>query len=203
MVVSKTRVTVVNIYFFLILIFFCGQWILFGCSLSENKGGELSYKEKHKNGILYIDIFKRNTFIAEIQTKASIYQKYEIKIISDKDILLKSSDVGLLIISEIKPKTWECLEATEYTLGEKKIFVVFKGNVTMTGSGNIYDQITLICLDGKEIFNLDLNGSFSRYEKFLEIINSNTFFIDNGKKRSMFRVNNGAFNEIKKHESIN
>lgn len=195
MTVSRNRISLVNIYIFLILIFLCAQSTLSGCTRYENR--ELSYKEKHKNGILYIEIFKKNTFVAEIKTNASVYQKYKIKIISDKDILLNSSDVGLSVITEIKPKIWERLEATEYVLGDKKIFVVFKGNVTLGEKGNIYEQITLICLDNNETFNLNLKGNFYRYGNFLEIINSNTFSIVDGGKKSKFQVNNGAFNEIK------
>lgn len=185
-----------NIYIILSLIFLGGQGVLLGCNEYENKCGELTYREKHKDGILYIDIFKKNTFITEVQTGASIYQKYRVKIISDKDILLNSSDVGLSMISEIKPKVWKCLDVAEYVLGDKKILVVFTGNIKTAGSGNIYDRITLICLGNKETFHLNLTGKFSRYEKFLEIINQNTFSIYNGEKEFKFQVHKSAFVEI-------
>ena len=197
MTVSKAHVTIVNICIFQFLIFLGGLGILPGCNQYENKNRKIAYKEKHKDGILYIDIFERNNFITEIQTKASVYQKYKIKIIADKDILLDSSDIGLSVISEIKPNIWECLDTTEYVLGDKKILVVFKGNATTAESGNIYDQISLICLDDKETFYLNLNGNFPRYGKFLEIINANTFVINNGKKELKFQIHNGAFRLMK------
>ena len=194
--VARTHVTIVNTGIALFLIFLGGLGILSGCNQYENKNREIAYKEKHKDGILYIDIFKRNNFITEIQTKASVYQKYKIKIIADKDILLDSSDIGLSVISEIKPNIWKCFDAIEYVLGDKKILVVFKGNATAAGR-NIYDQISLICLDGKETFYLNLTGNFPKYGKFLEIINANTFVINNGEKELKFQTHNGSFRLMK------
>lgn len=186
----------INEYIFFILLLLSGQGLLSGCNEYENRFGELTYREKNKDGILCLDIFKKNVFISEVHTGASIYQRYKIKIISDKYILLNSSDVGLYMISEIKPNVWKYLEAAEYDWETKKIFVVFTGNIEKAGIGNIYDQITLICLDNSKTFHLNLTGMFFRYEKFLDIIDKNTFSIYDGEKKIKFRINNDKFVEF-------
>lgn len=168
---------------------------VFGCNVDGNRLKNLVYREKNKDGILYLDIFKDNTFISEVKTEASVHQKYSLKIISDKNILLNSSDVGLYMIHEIKPNVWKYLAADEYDWGDRKILVVFTGNIKKGGIGDFYDQITLIGLRNKETIHLNLTGQFFRYEKFLKIMDQNTFSINNGTKVLKIKLQNNTFIE--------
>ena len=88
---------------------------------------------------------------------------------------------------------------------KKKVEIKTGWEHALLFESSINDEILLKSLPFDKSSDKELALRVANYKSFLKsvAINSNTFFIDNGKKRSMFRVNNGAFNEIKKHESIN
>lgn len=154
-----------------------------------------SFQEKYQNGILYVSIIEDlpdgTHHIVDINTKASIYQKYSLTTISDDVILLASSDIGYRIINKTILGVWHVFDAQQYTNKNVTLYSVEVGNIKQTPDGTMCDRIELFYIDETKVAVYTLMGMFPTSKKFISFISKDSFFVYNGKTDVELKIIDG------------
>ena len=170
--------------FFIIFTFVCFIAIITSCTSEKTRKTQIGrnvYYEKNKNGILYINIIETfsdgTTCVTDINTEASIYQKYSLFPISENLILLSSSDIGYRIIKKNFSGTWQIFDARRYINGSVTLYSVYVGDIIQTESGTMCNCIDLIYINGLKNVSCSLTGLFPLAQDIIYFLTEKTFIV--------------------------